>query len=146
MKNAFYFILKALFVLTIFKFLLWIFDHIEKNDWIRRVRLILKAIVSQPDLQKFSIHILPNISRSKFNQKMKFGHGIEYNQRNIFLQETCRNKSRRLVLDLVCFFSKKLFVVEASGLRLCFSINIYWTWHTMKTNCMKLYTIDPDVC
>ena len=101
-----YFIIKALFVLNIFKFLLWIFDHIETNGWIRKIRLISKAMVSQPDLQKFSIHILPNISRSKFNQKMKFGQGIEYNQRNIFLQKTCRNKSGRLVLDLPCFFKK----------------------------------------
>ena len=31
MKNAFYFILKALFVLKIFKFLSWLFGHIEKT-------------------------------------------------------------------------------------------------------------------
>ena len=30
MKNAFYFILKALFVLKIFKFLPWLFVHVEK--------------------------------------------------------------------------------------------------------------------
>ena len=32
-KNAFYFILKALFVLKISKFLSWIFGHIEKMAW-----------------------------------------------------------------------------------------------------------------
>ena len=31
MKNAFYFTLKALFVLKIFKFLSWLFDHVEKT-------------------------------------------------------------------------------------------------------------------
>ena len=31
MKNAFYFIIKALFVLKIFKFLSWLFDHVEKR-------------------------------------------------------------------------------------------------------------------
>ena len=31
MKNVFYFILKALFVLKIFKFLSWLFGHIEKT-------------------------------------------------------------------------------------------------------------------
>ena len=31
MKNAFYFILKALFVLKIFKFLTGLFDHVEKT-------------------------------------------------------------------------------------------------------------------
>ena len=30
-KNAFYFTLKALFVLKIFKFLSWLFDHVEKQ-------------------------------------------------------------------------------------------------------------------
>ena len=36
MKNAFYFILKALFVLKIFKFLLWLFGHVEKMAWLER--------------------------------------------------------------------------------------------------------------
>ena len=31
MKNAFYFILKALFVLKILKFLSWLFGHVEKR-------------------------------------------------------------------------------------------------------------------
>ena len=36
MKNAFYFILKALFVVKIFKFLSWIFCHVEKTAWLER--------------------------------------------------------------------------------------------------------------
>ena len=32
-ENAFYFILKALFVLKIFKCLSWLFGHIEKTAW-----------------------------------------------------------------------------------------------------------------
>ena len=31
MKNTFYFILKDLFVLNVFKFLLWIFGDVEKT-------------------------------------------------------------------------------------------------------------------
>ena len=31
------------------------------------------------------MQILPNISRSKDNQAMKFGQFIEYNMKNIFL-------------------------------------------------------------
>ena len=34
MKNAFYFILKALFVLKIFKFLSWLFGNVEKTAWL----------------------------------------------------------------------------------------------------------------
>ena len=36
MKNTFYFILKALFVLKIFKFLSWLFAHVEKTAWLER--------------------------------------------------------------------------------------------------------------
>ena len=36
MKNAFYFILKALFVHKIFKFLSWLFGHVEKTAWLER--------------------------------------------------------------------------------------------------------------
>ena len=35
-KNASYFILKALFVLNIFKFLSWLFGHVEKVAWLER--------------------------------------------------------------------------------------------------------------
>ena len=31
MKNNFYFIFKALFVLNVLKFLRWLFDHVEKR-------------------------------------------------------------------------------------------------------------------
>ena len=46
-------------------------------------------MTSQPGLQTIAIHILPNISQSKGNQKKKFGQIIEYNKRNIFLQKFC---------------------------------------------------------
>ena len=35
-KNAFCFILKALFVIKIFKFLSWLFGHLEKTAWLER--------------------------------------------------------------------------------------------------------------
>ena len=34
MKNAFYFTLKALFVLKIFEFLSWLFGHVGKSAWL----------------------------------------------------------------------------------------------------------------
>ena len=48
MKNAFYFFIKALFIFKIFKFLSWLFGHIEKKNLIRKKRLILKLMTSQP--------------------------------------------------------------------------------------------------
>ena len=41
-------------------------------------------MTSQPGTPKIAIHILPNISRSKGNQAMKFGPLIENNTRNQF--------------------------------------------------------------
>ena len=89
MKNSFYFILKALFVLKIFKFLSRLFGH-AKNGLVRKIRSASKSITSQPGLQTIAIHILPNISESKGNQAMKFGQLIEHIKRNIFLQKLCR--------------------------------------------------------
>ena len=42
-----YFILKTHSPLKLFKFLSWLFDHLEKTTWLER-RLILKFMTSQP--------------------------------------------------------------------------------------------------
>ena len=73
-KNYFYFTSKALFVLKIFRFLSWLFGHVT-NGLTRKISLISKFMVSQPGKQTIVIHILPNISRRKGNQ------------RNIFLEK-----------------------------------------------------------
>ena len=44
-------------------------------------------MTSQLGKQAITIQILPDISRSKSNQTMKFGQLIEYNKRNIFFQK-----------------------------------------------------------
>ena len=77
MKNAFYFILKAIFVFKISKILSW------------KIRLTSEFMMSRPDLQTIATDILLNISRSKGNQTMKLGQLIEYNERNNFLQKLC---------------------------------------------------------
>ena len=43
-------------------------------------------MTSEPSKQTTAIHILPNISRSKGSQTMKFGQLIEYNKINILRQ------------------------------------------------------------
>ena len=45
-------------------------------------------MTSQPGSQTIVKHILPNISRSKGNQTMKFGQLIDYDMRNIFLEKS----------------------------------------------------------
>ena len=56
----------------------------------------------QPGKQVIAMHILPNISRSKGNQTMKFGQSIECNMTNIFLE-----KSYTMRETLTRLFSKK---------------------------------------
>ena len=47
-------------------------------------------MMSQIGQQIMSIHILPNISRSKHNQTMKLDQLIEYHMRNTFLEKSYR--------------------------------------------------------
>ena len=69
-----------------------------KNDLIKKIRLISKFLTSQPGKQKIAIHILPNISRSKGNQKIKFGQLIEYNIRNIFIEISYTKRGAETIL------------------------------------------------
>ena len=57
-KNAFNFTLKALVVLKMFNFFLE-FLVMQKNDLIRKIRLISKFMTSETVKQTISIHILP---------------------------------------------------------------------------------------
>ena len=97
-ENAFCLTLKALFALMIFQFLfyLWV---MYKNGLIRKIRLISKRIPSQPKKKAIAIHILPNISRSKGQQTLKFGQLIEYNMRNIFIEKHTQNVVEKLFRD-----------------------------------------------
>ena len=66
---------------------------------IKRLRLISKFITPQTGQQIITIHILPNISRSKVNQSIKFGQLIEYNMRNTFLVKSNTKYGGKLVPD-----------------------------------------------
>ena len=47
-------------------------------------------MMSQTGQQTITINILPNVSRNKGDQAMKFGQLLKHNVRNIFLQISCR--------------------------------------------------------
>ena len=57
-------------------------------------------MTSQPGKQTIAIHILPNISRSKDNQTMKFGQLVQCNMRNIFLAKSYIKYGRESIPDL----------------------------------------------
>ena len=69
---AFYYILKALFVLKIFKFLYYVEKRPDK-----KAKVISNIMTSQSVTQTVTINILSDISKSKGNQTMKFGQLIE---------------------------------------------------------------------
>ena len=71
MKNAFYFTIKALFVIKMLKFCLDLLIMYKKG-LIRKIRLTSKFMTSQPGKQTIAVHILSNMSSSKSNQTMKF--------------------------------------------------------------------------
>ena len=73
---------------------------------IGKIKLTSKFMTTKPGLQTIAIHILPNISKSKGNQTMKFGQLIEYNKRIFFFKNYADNEARRLVPDLFLFFKK----------------------------------------
>ena len=54
-------------------------------------------MTSQPGKLTIAIHILPNISRIKVNQTMKFGQLRQYYMRNIFLEKSYTNCDRETI-------------------------------------------------
>ena len=138
MKNAFYFISKAFFVLEIFTFLSWLLVT-QRNSLIRR--LIPELMTSQAGQKLIGIHILSNISRIKCNQAMKFGELIENNVRNIFLKKSYRRWGTKASSITLSVF-KELYLSSTLVL-------IYFGWpplgHSIKTNFITFQTIDLEI-
>ena len=103
-KNAYYFVLKALFVLKIFKFFATTFWSWRKNCLIKKIRLTSKFMTSPPGLQTIATRI--------GNQTMKFGQLIEY-IRHIFLQKSFRKWGREASSRRLFIFRKNLIWVES---------------------------------
>ena len=100
----------------------------------------------QSGYQRITKHILLNILCFKDNQTMKFVQLIEHRNRNVFLYKLCRKGTGKLVSDSFFFLKKALYQVKASGLQLDLIIfRQLSNWHTIETNCLKLYTVDPEI-
>ena len=93
MKNAFCFMLKALFVLKIFNFL---------TSWTGK--------------QTIAVYILPNILYTlpkktycpkNYNQKMKFGQLKKHNGRKIFLQNSCSKLDKEASFRRLSVFNSR---------------------------------------
>ena len=69
---------------------------------------------------------------------MKFGQLIEYNKRNTFIKKLCGKWGKKTSSRPQFIFWKSLIWGESN-----------WqpsTCHTVKTNSIKLYTIDSEIC
>ena len=77
-------------------------------------------MTSHPGHQTIAIHTLPNISRSKVNQTMKFDQAIEYNKRNIFKKKNYAENEDRTSFFLKT--NKPVYQLKASSLQLGFNI------------------------
>ena len=93
----------------------------------------------QPGQQTITTLMLPNISRSKDNQTMKFGQLIEYNKKDFFFNNHAENKAGRPVPDLFLIFVKALYLLLQV---VCSLVSMYFDSlqleHAIKTNCIKL--------
>ena len=82
MKNVFYFMLKAPFVLEIFTFLSFLYSFVGK-----RLDKVNFKIYDVTDCIANNKTYIAQYLRSKFDQKIKFGHLIECKLRNTFLEK-----------------------------------------------------------
>ena len=71
----------------------------QKNDLIRKIKLISKFIKSQLGKQSIAVNILPNISAHKGNRTIKFGQLIEYNIEIFFFEQSYTKKVEKLLPD-----------------------------------------------
>ena len=86
----------------------------------------------------YNIHVVQYFT-SKGNQITKFGQVMDYNKINVFFRNHAGNQAGRL-------FPDQFYEVKGNGLQ--FSFNIFRqssTQHRVKTNCIKLQTIDPEI-
>ena len=146
MKSAFYFILKALFILKILKFYL---DFLG----MQRKRLDQKGKVN------FEIYDVTAWLTKNCKTHYSISHELKATrQRNLVSQQNipreiffCKsyaeNEEGKLVPDHFLFFKKASYQVKASGLQLDFTIfRQPSNQHTIEKNCLKLYPVDPQIC
>ena len=103
----FFFILKALFVVKIFKLLCSSFGLL-RTTWLEQKSEFQSLWRHSLVNKQLKINILPDISWSKGNQTMKFGQVKEYNKKNFFLQKSCRKGDRGTSSRSLSSFSKNI--------------------------------------
>ena len=83
------------------------FQSCRTNNLIRKITLILKFMTSQPGERTITIHILPNISRIRGKQAMKFGQLVEYNKKNVYFKIMWKMRQGDQSQTYFCFLKKR---------------------------------------
>ena len=86
------------------------------------ITLIPKFDVTTWLTNNHNTHIAQYLTKQKATRQPKYGQVIEYDKKNIFLQNNTENEVGRLVADLSLFFKKSLYQVKTSALQLSFNI------------------------
>ena len=115
-KNAFYFMLKALFVLWIITFLSWLFGYAEKRLDMKTTVNFKTRDVTDWTTDNYNTHITQYLKK-----KMQSGNEIWsvnkiQREKYFVFKYHAENEKERLVPDLLLFCKKALFKVRASGL------------------------------
>ena len=104
MVKLFFISCSKLFSLLRYLHLCWLFGYVEKRlD--KMVKLNSKICDVKDCKRIITIHIFPNISRSKDNQAMRFGRLVEY---NMFFKNHAEKGAGTLISDLFLLFKKVL--------------------------------------
>ena len=122
MKNAFYLMLKALFVLEIFTFFSWLYGYVVK-PLDKQTKVDLKIYKFTDWNTNIAITILPNISISKGNQTIKLANLIKHDMRNLFLEKShLQNVVEKLVPDPFTKMknSTYLWIISLTFYKVCF--------------------------
>ena len=128
MENAFYLVLKALFVLKILKFG-------------KKYKEKFKTYDATTWLTNNYIHEVKETRHLSLASLQKVVREIP------FFKNHAENEAERLIPDLFLSCKKALYEVKANGLQLSF--NIFQkpsTCHRIKTKYVKLQAIDPKIC
>ena len=116
----------------------------------KKAKIIFKTYdVKTWKTNNYNTHIAHYLKEYRY-QIMKFGHLLEYNVRNIFLKKSCRKWDRETSsrpLSVLFFF---LNFIWGKKQVVCTLVAIYFDslqlGHPIKTNHIKLQTIDPELC
>ena len=124
------------------------------------VSVLQKELLTQKDKVNFKnydvTNWLTNISNTYIAQYFTKQKQLDNENQSVhrfitreifFFKNHEENLLGELVPDFFLFFKKTLYVMKASGLQLSFNIfRQPSTSHTVKLNCIKFQTIDPQIC